>query len=84
MTEQDSIGADAAKTHVPEYLRQVQAGRRFTITQRGKPVAELIPPGSLARQNAVEAARSMHNLMMRHPPASGSVDIKMLLDEGRD
>jgi prevent-host-death family protein len=84
MSEQDSIGAYAAKTHLPEYLRQVQAGRRFIITQRGKPIAELIPSGSLTRQNAVEAARRMRDLMRRHPLSTGSVNIRMLLDEGRD
>lgn len=34
------IGAYEAKTTLPELLRQVQTGKRFTITHRGKPVAE--------------------------------------------
>jgi prevent-host-death family protein len=35
------IGAYEAKTKLPELLREVQAGKRFTITNRGKAVAEL-------------------------------------------
>lgn len=38
------IGAFDAKTRLPELLRAVQKGQRFTITHRGKPVATLAPP----------------------------------------
>ncbi|MBV9018452.1 MAG: type II toxin-antitoxin system prevent-host-death family antitoxin [Alphaproteobacteria bacterium] len=37
------IGAYDAKTKLPELLREVQNGKRFTITHRGKPVADLVP-----------------------------------------
>ena len=37
------IGAFAAKTELSKLLRQTRAGKRFIITQRGKPVAELRP-----------------------------------------
>ena len=37
------IGSNEAKTKLPELLREVQAGQCFTITLRGKPVANLIP-----------------------------------------
>jgi hypothetical protein len=30
------IGAYEATTHLPELLRQVKAGKRFTITHRGR------------------------------------------------
>jgi prevent-host-death family protein len=43
------IGAYDAKTKLPELLRLVQEGQRFTITLRGKPIADLIPsPGAKA------------------------------------
>lgn len=35
------IGAFEAKTHLSKLLRQARDGRRFIITQRGVPVAEL-------------------------------------------
>jgi prevent-host-death family protein len=37
------IGAFEAKTRLPELLRGVAQGKRYTITNRGKPVAELVP-----------------------------------------
>lgn len=37
------IGAFAAKTELSKLLRQTRAGKRFIITQRGTPVAELRP-----------------------------------------
>ena len=36
-------GAYEAKTKLPELLRQVQAGTRFTITNRDKASAALVP-----------------------------------------
>ncbi|MGF1656176.1 MAG: type II toxin-antitoxin system Phd/YefM family antitoxin [Verrucomicrobiales bacterium] len=35
------IGAFEAKTHLSKLLREARAGKRFIITQRGQPVAEL-------------------------------------------
>ena len=42
----EEIGSYEAKTKLPEILRRVEAGERFTITNRGKPVADLIPSRS--------------------------------------
>lgn len=38
-----TIGSYEAKTRLPEILRRVEAGESFVITNRGKPVAEIIP-----------------------------------------
>ena len=56
------IGSYDAKTKLPELLREVQAGRRYTITLRGKPVAELVPvarAGDAEIQEAVTAMRAL-------------------------
>jgi prevent-host-death family protein len=37
------IRAYAAKTRLPELLREVQRGKQFTIANRGKAVAHLVP-----------------------------------------
>lgn len=37
------IGAYDAKTRLPELLRKVQLGEEYLITNRGRPVARLIP-----------------------------------------
>ena len=39
-----TIGAFEAKTKFSELLRKVEQGERFTITHRGRIVAELNPP----------------------------------------
>ena len=42
-TRAQEVGAYEAKTNLSRLLRQTRAGKSFTITQRGKPVAELKP-----------------------------------------
>ncbi|MFA7680426.1 MAG: type II toxin-antitoxin system prevent-host-death family antitoxin [Pigmentiphaga sp.] len=39
----EKIGSYEAKTKLPEILRRVEAGEAFTITNRGKAIADLIP-----------------------------------------
>lgn len=41
ITATNTIGAFEAKTHLSELLDKVQAGQSFTITKRGKVIAEL-------------------------------------------
>ncbi len=46
----ETVGAFEAKTHLSRLLREVSGGKRILITQRGKPVAQLVPPpGNEAR-----------------------------------
>ena len=55
------IGSSEAKTKFSELLRRVQGGAHYTITLRGKPVAELVPVGrgsATAVAQAVERMRS--------------------------
>ena len=42
------IGSYDAKTKLPEILRCVRAGESFTITNRGKPVADIVPSRAYA------------------------------------
>lgn len=77
------IGAYEAKTRLPEWLRNVQAGQHFLITHRRSPVAELSPAGSSAKRKAEQAALRMQDFMREAPPAKG-LDIKALMEEGRD
>lgn len=53
------FGVYEAKTRLPELIKQVQLGERITITNRGKPVAELIPNVSQAAQQTIEAIESI-------------------------
>jgi antitoxin (DNA-binding transcriptional repressor) of toxin-antitoxin stability system len=53
----EKIGSYDAITKLPEILRRVETGEAFTNTNRGKPVADLIPSKS-ASQLKTETAIS--------------------------
>lgn len=77
------IGSYEAKTRLPELLRGIQAGNRYTITLRGEPVADLVPAGNAAaNEDAAAAVVQMRQLMLGAAPVKG-VDVKALIDEGR-
>ena len=42
-----SVGIRDLKNNLSHYVRQVMAGTRITVTDRGRVVAELIPPRPL-------------------------------------
>ena len=48
-------GVYEAKTKLPDLIKQVQQGERITITNRGEPVADLVPSASRAAQQTKEA-----------------------------
>jgi prevent-host-death family protein len=75
------IGSYEAKTRLPELLRAVQKGKSFTITNRGKVVANLVPAETSKSQDAVDAAADMKAFMLSDPVRG--VDIKALREEGR-
>lgn len=77
------IGAYEAKTKLPELLRQVQAGKRYTITNRGKAVAELGPP-AVERQPSAKAAIGAFQAFRKANPVRQKVDIKGMKEEGRE
>ncbi|MDQ5903221.1 MAG: hypothetical protein QG672_810, partial [Pseudomonadota bacterium] len=54
MSTLTEIGAYEAKTRLPEYLRKVREGDTFRITQRGEPVADLVPAGTAQKRLAVQ------------------------------
>ena len=50
------ITATEANQRFSEVLREVSAGESFTVTSRGKPVAEIKPPQSKTCLNKAEMA----------------------------
>lgn len=54
-----SVGSFEAKTHLPRLLERVAGGERILITNRGKPVAMLVPPEAAAPKPAEEVGRDM-------------------------
>ncbi len=59
------IGAFDAKARLSEILRAVKEGHSYTITIRGKPIANLIPTQSASQQkyqDTVESLRSFKKI----------------------
>lgn len=73
------IGAFEAKTRLSELLRKVEQGERFTITHRGRPIAELAPP-----PHASQGMDEVLNRLM-NPPIKGIPGDKVFewIREGR-
>ncbi len=77
------IGSYEAKTKLPELLRQVQKGKSFTITNRGKAVADLVPSEGQSSKDRIAAVERMQAFIRDHGRIGG-VNIKELIEEGRD
>ena len=74
------IGSYEAKTHLPALLREVAQGQKISITNKGRPVAMLVPaekekpsPGQVIAQ--IKSLRKGITL--------GNSDLKTLIEEGR-
>jgi prevent-host-death family protein len=76
------VGSYEAKTKLPELLRGVQAGKRYTITLRGEAVADLVPAEDNKNPDTAAAADEMLAFMRARKPVGG-VDIRALINEGR-
>ncbi len=77
------VGSYEAKTKLPELLRGVQLGNRYTIILRGEAVADLIPSGTAQPYDVAAAVAQMHKFMTSHPPILG-INTKTLIKDGRD
>jgi len=55
------IGAFDAKTRLSEILRKVEQGERFTITKRGRAVADVVPSRQRDQQRVKEAVDALRN-----------------------
>ncbi len=77
------VGSYEAKTKLPELLRGIQAGNRYTITLRGEAVADLVPAETNKSSDAVAAADEMLAFMRVQKKVLG-IDLKSLINEGRE
>ena len=64
MTE---IGVHEAKTHFSKLLKRVEDGERFSIMNRGKVVAVMMPPDDIAPDEANDAYRQLIALRTKFP-----------------
>jgi len=74
------IGAYDAKTKLPEILRRVEAGESFTITNRGRAIADLVPSRTTSKKKAIQA---VENLLKRPKVRITSADLKKMRETGR-
>jgi antitoxin (DNA-binding transcriptional repressor) of toxin-antitoxin stability system len=77
------IGSYEAKTKLPELLRGILSGNRYTIKLRGEPVADLIPSSASPKKDVAAGVAHMQQLIASYPPLPG-IDSKALIEEGRD
>ena len=75
------IGAFEAKAQLSRLLRAVEHGERFTITIRGRPVADLVPH----RVNAAASVSAAVRMLQTFPRVRGVSDAEVLglVAEGR-
>jgi len=66
----EKVGAYDAKTKLPEILRKVAEGQSFTITNHGRPVADLIPC-QVGCRASVQAAIDNILAAKKHPVSDG-------------
>jgi len=76
------IGSYEAKTKLPELLRGIQSGKRYTITLRGEAIADLVPAQSGKCVDADAVVDDMRAFMRSRQSVEG-VDLKALIEEGR-
>ena len=76
----DEIGSYDAKTKLPEILRRVEAGEAFTITKRGKPIADLVPSKARTRANTKSA---IDNLLKMAKHKMTDRELQDLIAQGR-
>lgn len=75
------IGAFEAKAQLSRLLRAVENGEQFTITVRGRPVADLVPHRVQSAQGLAAAVRAMQAF----PRIQGvaDADVASFVSEGR-
>lgn len=77
------VGSYEAKTKLPELLRGIQAGNRYTITLRGEAVADLVPVQGNKHSDALAAVDEMLSFMQARKPVGG-IELTDLINEGRE
>jgi prevent-host-death family protein len=76
------IGSFEAKSQLSRLLRAVERGERFTITVRGRPVADLVPCEAFANDAIKRAVEEMRHF----PKVLGVADdaVARFIGEGRE
>jgi prevent-host-death family protein len=76
----EEVGSYDAKTKLPEILRKVAKGSHFTITNRGKPVADLVPSKASSQ---LKAKTAIKNLLKARKHKVSDADLNEMKTSGR-
>lgn len=74
------------KTHLSAYLKQVQNGEKITVTDRSRPIAEIIPISTASNRHSltvIPAKRPFNTIKLKPLPLKIKVDVLKLLEEDR-
>jgi prevent-host-death family protein len=77
-----TIGTFEAKTHLTRLLDRVAKGERILITNRGRPVAMLVPPEAPAERDSARIGREMLAYRDRVKRSLGGSSFRELAHEG--
>jgi len=79
-----SVGTSEAKTHLTQLLGRVAKGEKILITNRGQPVAMLVPPESAERRDVALLVEEMLKVRDEQGPTLGkNLTVRQLIEEGR-
>jgi len=80
-TNNNTIGAFDAKTHLSQLLEEVQNGNEIIITKRGKPIARLIPYRKEKKNKSIKEILETFDTIRES--VKEKVNIKSYIAEGR-
>jgi prevent-host-death family protein len=84
MSTDPVVGAFEAKTRLAELLRETERGAAFVIERRGKRVARLVPYEEDAGGERPDSVAALFAAFREvRSRATGKVDVRALIDEGR-
>jgi len=77
----ERIGTHEAKTRLSELLAKVRKGQEFLITNRGEPVAKLLPASKPDQSQIRLAIKEIRKIQSRN--RLDGLKIREMIDEGR-
>jgi prevent-host-death family protein len=77
-----SVGTFEAKTHLTRLLERVAKGERIMITNRGRPVAVLVPPDAGIQSDTAQVGREMLEYRDKMKRCLGAKSSRTLAHEG--
>jgi prevent-host-death family protein len=67
------VGASFARARFANLLAEVQQGETFTITRRGRAIAQLLPVAGSPQRPWAEIVRELAEIRRTHPVPKGTI-----------